>query len=141
MTVLKIKKLREDARLPEYAHPGDAGLDLFSVEKVSLAPGERKIIPTGVAMEIPKGRVGFIWDKSGIAVNSGLKTMAGVVDSGYRGEILVCLVNLSRKKFVFQKNEKVAQMVIQKKETISVKEVLALSETSRGEGRFGSTGK
>lgn len=139
--ILKIKKLHESATLPSYAHPGDAGLDLFALDDFLLEPGERGAIPTGAAMEIPPGHVGLIWDKGGVAINSGIKTLAGVIDSGYRGEVLVCLINLSKEKFTFKKGEKVAQMIIQKKEKMTVREVKKLSDASRGEGRFGSTGK
>jgi dUTP pyrophosphatase len=141
MFILKIKKLNQSAKLPTYAHPGDAGLDLFASVDVTIPAMSQVVIPTGVAMEIPKGMVGFVWDKSGLAVNSGLKTMAGVVDSGYRGEVLVCLINLSKKKHTFKKGDKIAQMVIQKKETVAIKEIKELSETKRGAGGFGSTGK
>ena len=82
---LKIKKLKPDARMPEYALPGDAGLDLFASENFTLKKGEKGAIPTGIAMEIPDGFVGLIWDKSGLAMKHGLKTLGGVVDSGYRG--------------------------------------------------------
>ena len=139
--VLKIKKLDIDAKIPSYAHPGDAGLDLFALIDVTIPAISKITIGTGIAMEIPNGMVGLVWDKSGLAVNSGLKTMAGVVDSGYRGEVLVCLMNLSKKKHVFKKGDKIAQMIIQKKETVSIKEVKELSDTRRGKGGFGSTGK
>ncbi len=140
-SVLKIKKLDIDAKIPSYAHPGDAGLDLFALIDVTIPAISKITIGTGIAMEIPNGMVGLVWDKSGLAVNSGLKTMAGVVDSGYRGEVLVCLMNLSKKKHVFKKGDKIAQMIIQKKETVSIKEVKELSDTRRGKGGFGSTGK
>ncbi len=139
--VLKIKKLRADATLPTYAHPGDAGLDIYTCESVSVEPGEKTVISTGIAMEIPEGYVGMIWDKSGIAIKNGIKTLGGVVDSGYRGEVLIGVINLSKERYTFEKGHKVAQMVIQKKEDVVVEEVQELSDTSRGEGRFGSTGK
>ncbi|MFO0718684.1 MAG: dUTP diphosphatase [Candidatus Paceibacterota bacterium] len=139
--VLKIKKLRADATLPTYAHPGDAGLDIYTCESVSVEPGEKTAISTGIAMEIPEGYVGMIWDKSGIAIKNGIKTLGGVVDSGYRGEVLIGVINLSKERYTFEKGHKVAQMVIQKKEDVVVEEVQELSDTSRGEGRFGSTGK
>jgi dUTP pyrophosphatase len=140
--ILKIKKLNQNAKLPTYAHPGDAGLDLFALEDVTIAIGDSALIKTGIAMEIPDGYVGLIWDKSGLAVKNGLKTMAGVVDSGYRGEVLVCLVNLSQKRHDFSAGDKIAQMIIQKKESFAVEEVPELDQnTSRGMGGFGSTGK
>jgi len=139
--ILKIKKLNKNAKLPSYAHPGDAGLDLFASENIGVFPFKRAVVSTGISIEIPKGYVGLIWDKSGLAVNEGLKTIAGVIDSGYRGEILVCLFNLTEKKYVFKKGDKVAQIIIQKKEKATIKEVKTLNKTKRGEGKFGSTGK
>ncbi|MBI2120457.1 MAG: dUTP diphosphatase [Parcubacteria group bacterium] len=139
--VFKIKRLREDAKIPQYAHPGDAGLDLFAVEDVTLAPNERAAVPMGIAMEIPDGHVGLIWDKSGLSIKHGLKTLGGVIDSEYRGEILVGVINLSDEKYTIRKGEKVAQMIIQRKETILVEEAVELSYTVRGKGGFGSTGK
>lgn len=141
LVTLKIKRLNKDAKIPNYARYGDAGLDLYAVEDVMLAPNERAAVPTGIAMEIPDGYVGLIWDKSGLSIKHGLKTLGGVVDSGYRGEVLVGIVNLSDTEYIIQKGEKVAQMIIQKKEVIEVEEVKELSETARGEGGFGSTGK
>jgi len=142
MFILKIKKLNENAKLPIYAHPGDAGLDLFALEEATIAVGDRALIKTGISMEIPDGFVGLIWDKSGLATKNGLKTMAGVVDSGYRGEVIVCLVNLSEQKYIFNAGDKIAQMIIQKKENIEVLEVTELDQnTTRGADGFGSTGK
>lgn len=138
---LKIKRLHEDAKIPSYARPGDAGLDLYAVGEVILAPNIRVIIPTGIAMEIPDGYVGLIWDKSGLSIKHGLKTLGGVVDSGYRGEVLVGIMNFSDAEYTIHKGEKVAQMIIQRKESIVVEETIELSETARGEGGFGSTGK
>lgn len=138
---LKIKKLNSDAILPHYAHIDDAGFDLFSVENIEIAPMSRVQIPTGIAMEIPNGFVGLIWDKSGLSHKNGLKTLGGVIDSGYRGEIKVGLINLSAENYLLEKGHKVAQMIIQKKETCEIVEVDELSDTLRGEGGFGSTGK
>ncbi len=140
-SLVKIKRLHQDAKIPSYAHPGDAGLDLYVAEDITLAPNERAGVPTGIAMEIPDGHVGLIWDKSGLSIKHGLKTLAGVVDSGYRGEVLVGIMNLSDAEYTIRKGEKVAQMIIQKKETIAVEEVDELSSTARGERGFGSTGK
>ncbi len=138
---IKIKKLHPDAKIPQYAHAGDAGVDLFTVEPFELEPGERKSIPLGIAMEIPDGYVGLIWDKSGLSHKYGIKSFGGVVDSGYRGEIHAGVMNLSDKFFSFEKGHKIAQMLIQKVERAEFKEVDELSESVRGEGRFGSSGK
>jgi len=136
---VKIKKLREDARIPEYAHEGDAGMDLFSCEDCIILPKHRQVISTGIAMEIPKGYVGLIWDKSGIAKN-GITTISGVGDSGYRGEYKVVLLNVSSKPYVVKKGQKIAQMLIQKVESPKLVEVKEISDTERGVGGFGSTG-
>lgn len=139
--ILRIKKLHPDAKIPKYAHHDDAGCDLFAIENTLVKVGERVPVKTGIVMEIPEGYVGLIWDKSGLAVNHGIKTIAGVVDSTYRGEILVAVTNLSDKDYHFEKGHKVAQMIIQRKETVEFEEVDDLSETVRGDGRLGSTGK
>lgn len=138
---IKVKKLHPDAIVPKIAHLGDAGCDLFAVEEVTLKPGERGQVPTGLALAIPDGYVGLIWDKSGLSHKGGIKTLGGVVDSGYRGEILVGVINLSEESYTFEKGHKVAQMLIQKVESPTFEEVEELSDTSRGEGGFGSTGK
>ena len=139
--ILKIKKVHKDAVIPKYAHHDDAGFDLFVPENIILKKGERLGIPTGIAMEIPEGYVGLIWDKSGLSIKYGMKTLGGVIDSTYRGEVLVGMVNLSGGDYVFEKGHKIAQMIIQKKETVDFEEVSELSDTARGEGGFGSTGK
>lgn len=138
---LKIKKINSEATVPCYAHLDDAGFDLFSVKDMEIAPMSRVQVPTGIAMEIPSGFVGLIWDKSGLSHKNGLKTLGGVIDAGYRGEIKVGLMNLSSEVYVLEKGHKVAQMIIQKKETCEIIEVDELSDTSRGEAGFGSTGK
>jgi dUTP pyrophosphatase len=138
---LKIKKLHPDAIIPQYAHVGDAGMDLYCVEAFSLTPGERKSIPTGIAMEIPPGHVGLVWDKSGLSHKYGLKTLGGVIDSIYRGEVCIGLTNLSETEFKFEKGHKIAQILIQKVEHMEIEEVAELSDTARGEKGFGSTGK
>lgn len=138
---LKIKKLIGDAIIPKYATKDDAGMDLFAIENVELEPMQRAQIGTGIAMEIPGGHVGLIWDKSGLSHKFGIKTLGGVVDSGYRGEIKIGVINLGKEKYVFEKGHKVAQMIIQKKETPEIVEATELNNSERGEGGFGSTGK
>jgi len=137
---IKVKKLREDAKLPTHGHPGDAGMDFCALENVVFSPGEQKRVPTGIAVEIPEGHVGLIWDKSSISFNLGLKVFGGVIDAGYRGEIIMCLWNSSNKEVVLEKGHKIAQMLIQKFEHCDIVEVKELSETVRGHGREGSTG-
>jgi dUTP pyrophosphatase len=138
---LKIKKLTEDAIIPKYATNDDAGMDLFAIENVELEPMQRVQVGTGIAMEIPEGHVGLIWDKSGLSHKFGIKTLGGVVDSGYRGEIKIGVINLGKEKYIFEKGHKVAQMIIQKKETPEIIEATELNNSERGEGGFGSTGK
>jgi dUTP pyrophosphatase len=138
---LKIKKLHIDAVIPKYANPNDAGMDLFAIENIEIMPMERKQVGTGIAVEIPADCVGLVWDKSGLSHKFGLKVLGGVIDSGYRGEIKVGIINLGTEKYTFEKGHKVAQMIIQKKETPEIEEVSELSDSERGEGGFGSTGK
>ena len=113
---LKIKKIHPDAQIPHYAHPSDAGLDLYVPERVTLLPGERKSVPLGLALEIPEGFVGLLWDKSGPSHIHGIKTFGGVID-------------------------KIVQLLIQKIENPEIVEVKKMSQTKRGAGGFGSTGK
>src|SRR5438105_351525 len=108
--ILKMKKLNPDAILPSYAHPGDAGLDIFSNETVTINPGEARKIKTGLSFEIPEGFVGLIWDKSGLAFNHRLKTLSGVIDSCYRGEVQASLINLGNEAYTVEKGHKVGQM-------------------------------
>jgi len=139
--LLKLKRLHKDAHLPSYAHPGDVGMDLFSLEDYELKPGERHIFDLGFALEFPKGFGAFVKDKSSLPKNGGVHTMAGVYDAGYRGEYNVNLVNLGKKPYHISKGDKIAQLVIFPVVLPKIKEVRELSETLRGAGRFGSTGK
>lgn len=139
---LKIKKLDPESIIPKYAHVDDAGMDLFSLDEVVINRNQRVQIPTGIAMEIPEGFVGLIWDKSGLSHKCGLKTLGGVIDSGYRGEIKVGIINLGDEDYKIGKGDKIAQMIIQQKTAVEIIEVGELdSNSQRGEGGFGSTGK
>lgn len=139
---LEVKKLDPRAKLPAYEHPGDAGLDFYALEDFVVPAHSRKPgIRTGVAVAIPEGYVGLFWDKSGLAAKHGLKVMAGVIDAGYRGELLLTLLNTSDSDYEFKAGEKVMQMLVQNVERAEVAEVQELSATSRGQGGFGSTGK
>ena len=137
---LEVKKLQPDAVLPARAHHDDAGLDLYANETLTLEPGERRTVKTGIALAIPTGYVGLIWDKSSIPHKWGVKTMGGVIDASYRGEVGVIMVNLSQESYVIEKGAKISQLLIQKVELPEVCEVLELDDTIRGEGGFGSTG-
>ena len=137
---LKVKKLHKDAKLPTHGHPGDASVDFYSIEDVVFLPGKQERVHTGVAVEIPEGHVGLIWDKSSISFNMGLKVMGGVIDSSFRGELVMSLLNTKNEKVILEKGYKIAQMLIQKFEHCDILEVEELSQTVRGEGREGSTG-
>ncbi|MFA7216599.1 MAG: dUTP diphosphatase [Candidatus Paceibacterota bacterium] len=139
--ILKVKKLDSEAILPNYAHSWDAGIDMFSVEDVTLVPGQIGKIKSGIAVEIPEGFVGLCWDKSGLSMNHSIKVMGGVIDSGFRGEIIFGVINLGKENYTFKKGDKVLQMLIQKVEKVEVVEFKELSFTDRGEKGFGSTGK
>ena len=140
MLKVKIQKTDLEIKTPTYAHAGDAGMDLYAAENIIIKPGERKVVATGVKMEIPAGYVGLIWDKSGLASKNGLKTMGGVIDSTYRGEVGVVVMNLGDREYRVEKNAKIAQMLIQRIENIEIEEVNNLENSSRGEGGFGSSG-
>ncbi len=137
---IRIKKLNPDAKIPSYAHDGDAGFDLYALGDTVVSAGARILAGTGVAMEIPTGYVGLIWDKSGLSNNHGLKTLGGVIDAGYRGEVKVGIANIGTEDYKISGGHKIAQMLIQKVEHVEIKEVVELSDTVRGEGGFGSTG-
>ena len=137
---LKIKKLKENAKPIKYAHKGDAGLDVYSAENKTIKAGEREVIETGIAIAIEEGYVALVWDKSGLAAKSGIKTMAGVIDSGYRGEVKIVLLNTNKEDFEITEGDKIAQILIQKIEQAEIEEVQDLDDTTRGEGGFGSTG-
>jgi dUTP pyrophosphatase len=136
---LKVKRIHPEAKLPVYGHPGDAGLDLFSVADRDLAPGDVFAVPTGVQVAVPAGHVGLVWDKSGISLKS-VHRLAGVIDAGYRGEVQVVLINLGAAPFAVRKGMKIAQLLVQPVAAVTVVEADSLDDTSRGEGGFGSTG-
>ena len=138
---IKLKKLKSKIKLPFYAHPGDAGLDLYSQETFVLEPGKKHEFTLGFALEIPVGFVGLVWDKGGLGFKHGIHCLGGVCDAGYRGEYIVCLVNLSNKPYKIEKGDKIAQLLIQPVESVDIKVVRKLNNTSRGGGAFGSTGK
>jgi dUTP pyrophosphatase len=138
--MLKVKRLNENAILPT-KNKGDAGYDLYSLGEVVLAPNATLLVDTGIAVEIPDGYVGLVWPRSGMAVKYGLDTMAGVIDSSYRGELKVLLWNNSDAYMMFKPGTKIAQMVVVQHLDDEVVEVTELTDTSRGENGFGSTGQ
>lgn len=137
---VRVRKLRAGASLPARASLHDAGADLCCVEAFTLAPGERRLIPTGLALEIPPGCYGRVAPRSGLAVRQGIDTMAGVIDSAYRGELQVLLINLSSESASFEAGARIAQLIIERIALADYEWAEALSETVRGEGGFGSTG-
>lgn len=137
---MHVKKLSPLAKLPNRAHPTDAGADLFALERTILPPRKITSVRTGVAVELPKNTAGIIWGKSSVE-SKGIKAMAGLIDEPYRGELLVCMYNLNDTEFVFEAGQKVAQLVVFPVLYPTFEEVQDLSATERGEGRFGSTGK
>ncbi len=138
--ILKIKRLHPDAVLPAYAKAGDAGLDLATYENVTLAPGERKAVATGLSFELDDGYVALMWGRSGLAVKNGIAVLGGVIDAGYRGEYKAILHNASDQPVVFAKGDRVAQLLIQKVERPEIVEVQEVSQSERGADGFGSTG-
>jgi len=139
---LPIQRLRPDAVVPGRAYSGDAGLDLSSCERVELAPGERALVPTGLAVAIPDGYAGFVQPRSGLAANHGISIVntPGLVDSGYRGELLINLVNMDKHEaFVVEPGMRIAQLVILPIPELELVEVDELPESERGVRGFGSS--
>ena len=141
MTVL-FKKIHADAVLPAYAHPGDAGLDLCACEAATLRPGERRLVRTGLIMQLPPGTEAQVRPRSGLALKHGITLLnaPGTIDEGYRGELGVILVNLGQEPFEVAPGMRIAQMVVAPVLCVAVAASETMGETRRGEGGFGSTG-
>lgn len=143
MVDIALRRLDPGLPPPSYAHPGDAGADLFTTVDVTLAPGERAMVPTGIAIALPEGYVALVHPRSGLAARHGVSIVnsPGTVDAGYRGEINVMLVNLDPATSVtLSRGDRIAQLVVQRFEAASFVEVDALPESERGAGGYGSTG-
>ncbi len=140
MIRLKVKKLSPDAKLPAREDPADAGIDIYTSENYTLAPGEVHAFSTGISAEFPKGYVALFWDRSGLG-SRGIHRLAGVVDSGYRGEWKIILINLSGKPHKIKAGDKIVQCVLQKFEPAEITEVEAVATSVRGERGFGSSGR
>lgn len=143
MLDIPLRRLDDGLPVPSYAHPGDAGADLCTAVDVTLAPGERALVPTGVALALPEGYVGLVHPRSGLAHRHGLSIVnaPGTVDAGYRGEIKVCLINLDASQPVsLERGDRIAQLVVQRVEQVRFVEVDELEGSARGEGGYGSTG-
>lgn len=140
---INITRLANDVTVPSYAYPGDAGMDLRAIEHVTLAPFERSLVSTGLAVAIPEGYAGFVQPRSGLAIKQGVTVLntPGLIDSHYRGELKVALINLDpNNTFEVNPGDRIAQLVIQKVESVAWNVVDSLDETERGEGGFGSSG-
>ena len=140
---IAVLRLDPDLPLPAYAHPGDAGADLMTTVDVRLAPGERTLVPTGIALALPDGYVGLVHPRSGLAARHGLSIVnaPGTIDAGYRGEIKVLLVNLDRSTpITLRRGDRIAQLVVQRFERAAFEEVDSLDDSVRGAGGYGSTG-
>ena len=138
-----LRRLDPDLPVPAYAHPGDAGADLLAARDVEIGPGERALVPTGVAIALPDGYVGLVHPRSGLAARLGVTVLnaPGTVDSGYRGEILVNLINHDRANVAkISRGDRIAQLVVQRVERARFAVVDELAESSRGAGGHGSTG-
>jgi len=138
---LRVRRLDADVAMPAYAHDGDAGMDLAASQDVVLPPGGRAAVPTGLALAVPDGWVGLVHPRSGLARRHGV-TVAnapGTIDAGYRGEVLVLLVNLGGEEVVLRRGERVAQLLLQRVGRAEIVEVDDLEDTTRGTGGFGST--
>lgn len=142
LPILKAKKLDPSAQLPRYAHPGDAGLDLHSNEDAEIAPGDTRLIHTGISIELPPDTEAQVRPRSGIAGKHGVTVLnsPGTIDEGYRGEVGVLLINHGKSAFRVTKGMRIAQMIVSPVLRVDVQEAKDLSNTQRGEGGFGSTG-
>lgn len=141
---LRFRRLSEAARPPAQAHEGDAGYDLYAAETLTIAPGERASVGTGIAVAIPEGQAGLVIPRSGLASRHGISVVnaPGLIDSGYRGELRVLLLNTDREQpFSVEPGDRIAQLVLVRVETDEAVEVEELDETVRGAGGFGSTGR
>jgi dUTP pyrophosphatase len=139
---LKVQKLSEQAHLPQYAHPGDAGMDLCAIEAQTLDPGQSALVKTGIAIELPEGLEAQVRPRSGLALKHQITVLntPGTVDAGYRGEIGVILINHGQQPFHIEPGMRIAQMVIAAFQRVAVQEVASVTDSSRGAGGFGSTG-
>jgi len=138
-----VVRLDTDLPLPSYAHPGDAGADLLTTVDVTLAPGERAMVPTGIALALPDGYVALVHPRSGLAARHGLSIVntPGTIDAGYRGEVKVMLINHDpREPIELRRGDRIAQLVIQRFERARFVEVGELPDSARGDGGYGSTG-
>lgn len=138
---IAVKRLLPEAILPTYGRPGDAGLDIYACEPMEFPPGKRAVVKTGIALAVPEGFVGLVWDRSGMAVKNGMHCLAGVIDCTYRGELGIVLINLSETYYTVKRGDRIAQLLIQPVVTAVVREVDVLDASVRGQDGFGSSGR
>jgi len=137
---LRVKKLHQDATIPTRAHKTDAGYDLYALESTTIYQNTHQLVKTGISLEIPEGYVGLIWPRSGLSYKYGLDVFAGVIDSGYRGDVGVILYNSHSSVYNVEAGDRIAQILFQKVENFQLIEVNSLNDAHRGDGGFGSTG-
>lgn len=142
MIQVKVKRIHEEAKLPKQARDGDAGMDLFAIGEISLQPGERKLIATGIQLQLPEGTEAQVRPRSGLALKYGVTVLnsPGTIDAGYRGEVGVLLINHGQEVFQVEHHMRIAQLVVQYVPQIVLEEVAELSDSARGEQGFGSSG-
>ncbi len=143
MVEIKVLKIKENAKVPQIAHEGDAGFDVHSTERYVLKPGERAAISSGIKLEIPFGYECQVRPRSGLALKHGISVIntPGTIDATYRGEVNIILINHGNEDYIVNEGDKVAQLIFKKLEEVNLKEVKEINQTKRGEGGFGSTGK
>jgi len=137
---VRVKTLNEKGRVPTRAHDTDAGWDLYSSETLQIMPDHRRLVSTSISLAIPEGHVGLVWPRSGLSVKKGIDVFAGVIDSGYRGEVKVCLFNSGSTIFDINQGDRIAQILIQKISDCKMVGVESLDGSDRGDGGFGSSG-
>jgi len=139
--LIKVQKVCPHIPLPSKGHPSDAGWDLYANEDCTIGTWTRRLVDTGIKLEIPEGYVGLIWPRSGLSVKKGIDVFAGVIDSGYRGVVKVCLYNSSFENVDINRHDRIAQIIFQEVPSFNIGEVEMLDESPRDDGGFGSTGR
>jgi dUTP pyrophosphatase len=139
MIFVGVQLLNENANVPTKAHRTDAGFDLYSTEEININPKQRSTIKTGVSFEMPKDIAGLVWPRSGLSVKKGIDVLAGVIDSGYRGEVMVCLYNTSEEVVEIKRGDRIAQIIFQEVPIVSLQLRESLGSSQRGSNGFGST--
>jgi dUTP pyrophosphatase len=141
MNIVSVKSLDDKAKMPTRANENDAGWDLYSIVETVVPSKQRKTVNTGIAIQMPEHFAGLIWPRSGLSVKQGIDVLAGVVDSGYRGEIMVCLYNTSDEDVVIHVGDRIAQIIFQEVPRVIMEVHESLGSSQRGDNGFGSSGK